>query len=85
MEDCKNLANCSFFKKYEQEEWLHDALKGYVNLYCKGKKQDHCIRKKVSKVLGGPEHVPVNMKPNGQPIIGTTDADWSDEVKKIIS
>lgn len=85
MEVCVNLDKCSFIKEYENDEHLQKALNGYVNLYCKGKKQDDCVRKKVSQALGGPMNVPANMKPNGGPIIGTSDKEWSDEVKKIIS
>ncbi len=85
MEDCANLDKCGFFKEYEKDEKLQKALKGYIDSYCKGKLQDACVRKKVSKALGGPHNVPLNMKPNGQPILGTTDKSWSDEVKRIIA
>ncbi len=85
MNECANLSKCGFFMNYETDEQQQKALKGYIDNYCKGKLQDACIRKKVSKALGGPTFVPLNMKPNGTPILGTSDKDWSDEVKKIIS
>ena len=57
---------------------------GFVRAYCKGDKQDECIRKKVSKALGGPHKVPVNMMPTGMPLFGTTRKDWPDEVKALL-
>ncbi len=85
MEECPNLSKCGFFKEYENDERMHEALRGFVNLYCKGPRQEDCIRKKVSKALGGPDHVPLNMKPNGKRIIESSNEEWSDEVKKNIS
>lgn len=84
MADCENLASCAFFKEYESDEGKKTALQGFVNIYCKGDKQGDCVRKKVSKALGGPEHVPVNMMPNGLPLSGTSDADWPEEVKNAV-
>lgn len=81
MADCENLAKCAFFKTYETDENRKLALTGLANLYCKGAKQDQCIRKKVSKALGGPDKVPVNMMPDGHPLSGTSSDDWSEEVK----
>ncbi|MBN1502992.1 hypothetical protein JW930_05600 [Candidatus Woesearchaeota archaeon] len=84
MADCENLATCAFFKEYETDEDKKMALQGFVNMYCKGDKQNECVRKKVSKALGGPQNVPVNMMPNGMPLAGTSNADWSDAVKNAI-
>jgi hypothetical protein len=81
MTDCENLGTCAFFKAYTNDENLKLALQGFVSLYCKGGKQGQCVRKKVSKALGGPQHVPVNMMPNGLPLAGTTSADWPQNVK----
>lgn len=83
MEECKNLATCSFFKEYERDKIMKKSLEGFVHLYCKGKMQDECVRKEVSKTLGGPDKVPVNMKPNGHPILGSNSDSWSNEVKRI--
>ncbi len=80
MADCEKLATCAFVKAYENDESRKLALKGLVNMYCKGDKQNQCIRKKVSKALGGPEHVPKNMMPTGLPLSGTSKDDWSEEV-----
>lgn len=60
------------------------ALRGFINLCSKGHKQEECDRKKVSKTLGGPDKVPTNMMPNGRPLSGTTNEDWSEEVKSLI-
>ena len=81
---CENLGTCEFFKTYEKEPDRQVALKGFVNIFCKGDKQDQCVRKKVSKALGGPNFVPINMMPNGIPLNGTTRDNWSDQVKEII-
>ncbi len=85
MKECANLKNCSFVKEFEKDEKFKKALNGYINNYCKGSLQDVCVRKKVSKTLGDPKSVPVNMKPNGLPVMGTSDKDWPEEVKKIVS
>ncbi|MBN1155990.1 hypothetical protein JXA85_00095 [Candidatus Woesearchaeota archaeon] len=81
MADCEKLATCAFFKEYQEDESKKLALAGLANMYCRGDKQDVCVRKKVSKALGGPVNVPVNMMPNGQPLAGTSSDGWSDAVK----
>ena len=81
MADCTNLDACAFFKAYSNDEKLQLALQGFVNIYCKGDKQERCVRKKVSKALGGPQYVPVNMMPNGSPLAGTTNENWPQNVK----
>ena len=70
-----------FFKQYENMEDKKFALQGFVLKFCKGDKQDECIRKKVSKAVGGPSKVPVNMMPNGMALSGTSKSDWHSEVK----
>ena len=82
MVECQNLEKCNFFQVYQGEE--SRALKGFVSIYCKGERQEICKRKIVSKELGGPEFVPANMMPNGLPLVGTNDSDWSSEVKEIL-
>jgi hypothetical protein len=84
MADCENLDVCAFFKAYSNDEQLKLALQGFVSMYCKGDKQGQCVRKKVSKALGGPQYVPVNMMPNGVPLAGTTNADWPQNVKDAV-
>ena len=84
MPDCTNLSNCAFFKNYEQDETKKLALQGFINKYCKGSMQDQCVRKKISQALGGPDKVPVNMMPNGAPLLGTTSNNWPDEVKEVL-
>jgi hypothetical protein len=80
MADCENLAYCSFFKGASKEE----KYEGLIDMYCKGDKQDECVRKRVSKALGGPENVPSNMMPNGSPLLGTDDSTWSEDVTKVL-
>ncbi len=81
---CEILSKCSFFREYEKDPSKKLALGGFAFMYCKGDKQDQCIRKKVSKLLGGAEKVPVNMMPNGCPLAGTTLDNWSEEVKNVL-
>lgn len=84
MAECEKLSTCAFFKEYETNESKKMALKGFIALYCTGDQQDTCIRKKISTALGGAEHVPVNMMPNGRSLPGTSVDDWSDEVKGML-
>ena len=84
MSDCANLEKCEFFKQYQNDDDKKYALMGFVRSYCSGDKQDMCVRKKVSKALGGPNKVPLNMMPTGLPLFGTTKKDWSEEVKALL-
>ncbi|MFA6424651.1 MAG: hypothetical protein WCW64_00530 [Phycisphaerae bacterium] len=84
MTDCEKLATCAFFKAFEADASKSMALKGFAAMYCKGDKQNTCIRKKVSKALGGPEHVPKNMMPNGQALPGTNDINWGKDVRAVM-
>lgn len=83
MGECPNLASCGFFNKYKNNEELKWAVKSYMNNYCKGDLQEYCVRKKVSKALGGPDKVPDNMKPDGNPVPGTTNDNWNAQAKEI--
>ena len=80
---CDKLEACAFFLEYESDSSKKLAPKGFVQKYCKGDNQEQCIRKKVVAALGR-ENVPVNMMPNGLPLSGTLDQDWTEDVKKII-
>jgi len=84
MTECENLATCAFFKKYQSDPSIQIALKGFVSRYCKGEEQHNCVRKKVSKALGGPDKVPINMMPNGMPLNGTTREGWPDTVLAVV-
>lgn len=84
MDECLNMDKCNFFKMYESDTRKHLALKGLISKFCSGEKQDKCVRKNVSKVLGGPENVPENMLPNGYPIKGTDKANWSENVMQVL-
>lgn len=84
MRECERLASCVFFKEYEKDESKKLALKGMVQIYCRGDKMDSCVRLKVSRALGGPQYVPVNMMPNGQPLSGTDMRDWSQDVHHVM-
>jgi hypothetical protein len=85
MGDCANLATCAFFQTYESDESKKLALQGFISRYCKGNEQENCVRKKVSRALGGPEKVPVNMMPNGVPLPGSDKSNWSPEVRQILT
>jgi hypothetical protein len=84
MTDCEKLSTCEFMKVYSNEESRKLALAGFVRTFCKGPDQNGCLRKKVSKELGGSDRVPKNMMPTGRPLSGTTDEKWSEDVKRII-
>jgi hypothetical protein len=84
MSDCANLEKYAFFKQYQNDDDKKYALMGFVRSYCRGDKQDMCVRKKVSKTLGGPDKVPLNMMPTGLPLFGTTKKDWPEEVKALL-
>jgi hypothetical protein len=81
MTDCERIQKCTFFKAYMDDTSKKLALEGFALMYCKGEKQNVCIRKKVCDILGA-EKVPVNMMPNGVPISGSDDSLWSAEVKQ---
>jgi hypothetical protein len=84
MKDCEKLDTCAFFIEFKKDKSMTLALDGLVRIYCKGKKQDSCLRRKVGERLGGQDKVPKNMMPNGSPLGGTDDSTWPEEVKKII-
>ncbi len=84
MNECQNLENCNFFKMFENDQSKHLALKGFVFMFCKGRKQNECVRKKISQILGGSQFVPPNMLPNGFPMAGTKKFNWSAEVLNLI-
>ena len=81
---CNLLDTCAFFEKYESDPSRQLPLKGFVLKYCKGGKQNQCVRHKIDHVLGH-GNVPVNMMPNGFPLSGTSKQDWSESVKKAIA
>jgi hypothetical protein len=60
-DDCANLANCGFFKKYNGEK--RAACMGFIRLYCQGEQQGCCERKKYRAEHNAPP--PDNMMPNG--------------------
>lgn len=81
MADCEKLANCPFFKAFHDKKTLAPVLEMYFSDYCRGKKQDICVRKKIAKKFG-PEKVPVNMTPAGVPVLGTSKDGWPPEALK---
>jgi len=64
MSDCELLEKCGFFKKYQASKEL--ACKGFISLYCKGPKQNACVRKQYRQEHGVPPND--NMMPNGMMI-----------------
>ncbi|MGD2066036.1 MAG: hypothetical protein PVI43_02560 [Candidatus Bathyarchaeota archaeon] len=83
MKHCDNIKNCPLFKKYKNDENKKYALVAFIKTYCKGDKHIECVRKKLSKALGGPDKIPANMMPSGLPVFGTISDDWSAEVKAL--
>jgi hypothetical protein len=84
MKFCESLENCPLFRRYRRDENKKYALIAFIKAYCKGEKQAECVRKKVSKALGGPNKVPTNMMPSGLPVFGTLKDNWPDEVKALL-
>ena len=83
--DCENLTKCKFFSFISTTPQGQSAAPGFVAKYCKGTHANSCVRRKISKALGGPQNVPDNMLPNGFPLTGTTNAKWSAAVKTLAS
>jgi hypothetical protein len=82
--DCENLAKCKFFAFISTTKTGQAAAGGFTLKYCKGELRDSCVRKKVSKALGGPQYVPNNLLPNGYPLAGTNDVEWPDMVRALV-
>jgi hypothetical protein len=79
MTDCENLSKCVFIKQVENNG-SKLMCQGLVKRYCKGEEQNACVRKRTSRLLGGPEKVPMNMAPNGLPLVGTNRDNWPKEI-----
>ncbi|MBN1124116.1 MAG: hypothetical protein JXA82_03850 [Sedimentisphaerales bacterium] len=60
--ECELLANCGFFKKFQNTRDL--ACQGFIKQYCKGPKMDECKRKLFRQKHGSPP--PDEMMPTGQ-------------------
>jgi hypothetical protein len=80
--ECSNIGYCTFFQSYGKDQKYRAAVSGFVRMYCKGPRQDSCVRKSASKQLGGPHLVPANMLPTGLPLFGTNDSEWSEHARK---
>lgn len=78
---CPNVPVCTFFKAYGNDQRYERELSGFFLLYCLGDRQGRCLRKDAGRRLGAPEKVPANMLPNGLPVSGTDDSEWSEEAK----
>lgn len=83
MQYCDNISNCHFFTNFEKNLGKRRTLKGFVNLYCKGRRQDKCVRKMVCNHFGNTLYVPKNMMPNGWALNGTTNHDWDQEIIEV--
>lgn len=62
--ECKMLATCGFFKKYQDSKEL--ACRGFILQYCKGDKMNDCKRLEFRMKNGVPPSE--DMMPNGQMI-----------------
>jgi hypothetical protein len=82
--DCEKLKGCAFFKMPLVSKERELAFLGFVRMYCKGDLKEKCVRRMVGMMLGGPTKVPENMMPNGMPLVGTNDSQWSPEVKELV-
>ncbi|MDD2325555.1 MAG: hypothetical protein PHW63_06105 [Alphaproteobacteria bacterium] len=61
---CENIANCGFFKKYQESKNL--VCKGFMLQFCNGTKEAECERKKYKAAHGTPPSD--DMMPNGSMI-----------------
>jgi len=80
MKECKNLEKCSFVKACASLN-KDKAVKGFVSMYCKGRRQEDCIRLQLCNAYGK-EIVPSNMMPTGYPLPGTNREGWAVEAEK---
>jgi hypothetical protein len=85
MGDCSSLVRCTFFSIKAKDKTQALALAGFMSVYCRGPKQDQCLRRFVGRTLGGPDNIPMNMLPNGLPLSGISDSDWPSDVKILLS
>jgi hypothetical protein len=58
---CQNLQECGFFAKYSVAN--ERACDGFINMYCRGAKQNDCKRKACRQEHNAPP--PDEMMPNG--------------------
>jgi len=75
--ECARLELCPFVKHCKEVN-KESAANGFINLYCKGGRQDQCIRLQLCDVFGK-EIVPHNMMPNGFPLSGTDKSGWDEK------
>ena len=84
MEKCEKHEICPFFTAYENDKRNKIVLESLAKTYCLGNMKYDCKRRHISERLGGLKYVPINMMPNGIPMYGTKNTDWTKEVKKIL-
>lgn len=82
MPNCPFFYSCKWVKKYSPTNGARTNY--YINNYCRGDYLRKCVRKNVAEKIGGREFIPDNMLPDGKPINGTDDSEWSEEVKEIV-
>ncbi|MFW5991551.1 MAG: hypothetical protein ACOCQX_04960, partial [Candidatus Nanoarchaeia archaeon] len=80
---CPEFQRCNFLKENVAKDSMKMAVEGFKQKYCKGN-YEKCKRYAIGKKIGH-DKLPANMMPNGLPITGTNDDDWSDEVKSMIN
>lgn len=78
------MTNCNLFSTYEKKGEDKQKLRTLATRYCRGRDQLKCVRRRISKKLGGPENLPRNMMPDGKPWPGTTSDNWPDEIKDLL-
>ncbi|MBN2734035.1 MAG: hypothetical protein JXQ82_04155 [Methanomicrobiaceae archaeon] len=84
MPRCIEYEQCPFIKKYEPAFKKSEILKKRSLIYCDGNLSEECMRKKISKALGGTVYVPINMMPEGKPVPGTHNTEWTAEVLSLL-
>lgn len=82
MANCPFFSTCRWIQKYSSKSGAR--VNHFIKNYCKGDSLRRCVRKRVADKLGGREYIPDNMQPDGRPVKGTTDLEWSEEVKEIV-
>jgi hypothetical protein len=73
---CEKLYFCSFVECCSAFD-KSMAAKDLIDIYCKGKKMEECVRKRLNKRFGI-GIVPKNMMPNGTPLPETSKNNWDE-------
>lgn len=79
MKECDRIGICPLIEHCsENASTVSVSVDGMIRLYCRGSKQQHCIRKQLIMKYGE-SSVPDDMMPNGFPLPGANRQKWSKE------